>query len=133
LQRRTEKYQPTASFPIAIKIRYHQFEFATDPSIGIEWGTGNVFRYLGSADADVKQLKTILAAEIIKNLDERGLTVRKVHEISGYAAADFSCIRNANLNRNTVDRLIAILKSLVSRVEVSVRVAHTAASAECHT
>jgi predicted XRE-type DNA-binding protein len=103
------------------------------PSIDIEWGTGNVFRDLGSADADAKQLETILAAEIIKNLDKRGLTVRKAHEISGYAAADFSRISNTDLNRFTVDRLIAILNSLGSRVEVSVRVAHTAASTECHT
>lgn len=99
----------------------------------IERGTGNVFRDLGSADADIKQLKAILAAEIIKNLDERGLTVRKAHEISGYAAADFSRIRNADLNRFTVDRLMAILNSLGSRVEISVRVGHTATSVECHT
>lgn len=98
----------------------------------IERGTGNVFLDLGSADADVKQLKAILAAEIIKHLDEHGLTVRKAHEISGYAAADFSPIRNADLNRFTVDRLMAVLNSLGSRVEVSVRVRHATASVECH-
>lgn len=95
-------------------------------------GTGNVFRDIGSADADVKQLKAMLAAEIIKDLDEQGLSVRKAHEKSGYAAADFSRIRNADLNRFTVDRLMAILNSLGSRVEVSVYVRHAGASGECH-
>jgi hypothetical protein len=36
-------------------------------------GSGNIFRDFGDADADVKQLKVILAAEIIKKLDRERL------------------------------------------------------------
>ena len=84
--------------------------------------SGNVFRDLGRRDADVEQLKAILAAEIIKALDGEHLTVRAAHDRTGIAAADFSRIRNADLGRFTVDRLMSILNRLGSSVEVSVRV-----------
>ncbi len=66
--------------------------------------------------------KVILAAEIIKTLDRQGLTVRAAHGCTGIAAADFSRIRNADLGRFTLDRLISIIHRLGSRVEVKVRV-----------
>ena len=40
-------------------------------------GSGNVFRDLELPDADLLQLKSILAAEIIKVMDKQGLTVRQ--------------------------------------------------------
>lgn len=95
-----------------------------DDPIELVRGSGNLFRDFGHADSDVAQLKAILAAEIIKTLDEQDLTVRKAHAQSGFAAADFSRIRNADLGRFTVDRLMTILNSLGSRVEVSVQVKH---------
>ncbi len=85
-------------------------------------GSGNVFRDLGRADADVEQFKAILAAEIIKALDRQVLTVREAHNRTGIAAADFSRIRNADLGRFTVDRLISIINRLGSRVEVKINV-----------
>jgi predicted XRE-type DNA-binding protein len=85
-------------------------------------GTGNVFRDLGQTGADVKQFKAILAAEIIKALDRQHLTVRAAHALTGIAAADFSRVRNADLGRFTVDRLMAIINRLGSRVEVKVRI-----------
>ena len=85
-------------------------------------GSGNVFRDLGHENADAEQFKAILAAEIIKVLDRDQLTVRAAHARTGVAAADFSRIRNANLERFTVDRLISIINRLGSRVEVKVRV-----------
>lgn len=85
-------------------------------------GTGNVFRDLGSKNPDADQFKAILAAEIIKALDRIRLTVRQANAHTGIAAADFSRIRNANLGRFTVDRLMAILNRLGSRIEVKVRV-----------
>jgi hypothetical protein len=48
--------------------------------------------------------------------------VRAAHGRSGIAAADFSRIRNADLGRFTVDRLMAIINRLGSRIEVKVRV-----------
>ena len=85
-------------------------------------GSGNVFRDLGHENADVEQFKAILAAEIIKALDRQCLSVRAAHACTGIAAADFSRIRNADLGRFTVDRLISILNRLGSRVEIKVRV-----------
>lgn len=85
-------------------------------------GSGNVFRDLRRENADAEQFKAILAAEIIKALDSERLTVRAAHGRTGIAAADFSRIRNADLGRFTVDRLISIINRLGSRVEVKVRV-----------
>ena len=83
-------------------------------------GSGNVFRDLGKENAD--QFKAILAAEIIKVLDRDGLSVRKAHSLTGIAAADFSRVRNADLGRFTVDRLMRIINRLGSRVDVAVKV-----------
>src|SRR5258707_12451646 len=85
-------------------------------------GSGNVFRDLGHKNADAEQFKALLAAEIIKALDREHLTVRAAHTRTGIAAADFSRIRNADLDRFTVDRLMSIINRLGSRVEVKVRV-----------
>lgn len=85
-------------------------------------GSGNVYRDLQKKNADVEQLKSILAAEIIKALDREGLSVRKAEVLTGVAAADFSRIRNADLGRFTADRLMTIINRLGSRVEVAVKV-----------
>ncbi|HET6238495.1 MAG TPA: helix-turn-helix transcriptional regulator [Acetobacteraceae bacterium] len=85
-------------------------------------GSGNVFRDLGHPDADREQLRALLAARIIGVLDDRKLTVRAAHELTGVAASDFSRIRNAKLDRFTIDRLMTILGSLGQQVEVTVNV-----------
>jgi len=90
--------------------------------LGVVRGSGNVFRDVGQKNADIEQFKAVLAAEIIKALDRDGLSVRAAHAHTGIAAADFSRIRNADLGRFTVDRLMSILGRLGSRVEVRVRV-----------
>src|ERR1700727_2873249 len=83
-------------------------------------GSGNAFRDLGNKNADAEQFKAILAAEIIKGLDREHLTVRAAHSRTGIAAADFSRIRNADLGRFTVDRLMSIINPLGSRIEVKI-------------
>ncbi|HZL51307.1 MAG TPA: helix-turn-helix transcriptional regulator [Terracidiphilus sp.] len=85
-------------------------------------GSGNVFRDFGHPSPDVAQLKAILAAEIVKKLDREKMTVRTAHALTGIAAADFSRIRNADLGRFTVDRLVSIINRFGSRVEVKVSV-----------
>jgi predicted XRE-type DNA-binding protein len=82
-------------------------------------GSGNVFRDLGRKNADAEQCKAVLAAEIIKALDREGPRGARA---TGIAAADLSRIRNADLGRFTVDRLMSIINRLGSRVEVNVRV-----------
>ena len=85
-------------------------------------GSGNVFRDLGHENADIEQFKAILAAEIIRTLDRDGLSVRDAQRCTRIAAADFSRIRNANLGRFTLDRLMSILNRLGSRVEVKIKI-----------
>ena len=85
-------------------------------------GSGNVFHDLGDPDADLKQAKAILAARIIAVLDERGLSVRKAGELTSFAPADFSRIRNADLGRFTLDRLMKMLAALDGDLRVTLRV-----------
>lgn len=93
-----------------------------DEALEVVRGSGNVYRDLGYEDADVKQLKALLASEIIKVLDRDRLTVRAAHARTGIAAADFSRIRNADLARFTLDRLMGVINRLGARVEVRVKV-----------
>jgi predicted XRE-type DNA-binding protein len=90
--------------------------------LGTVKGSGNVFRDLGRPDAELLQLKALLAVRIVRALDEDGLTVRGAESITGNAAADFSRIRNADLGRFTVDRLMTILSRLGREVDVTVTV-----------
>jgi predicted XRE-type DNA-binding protein len=89
-------------------------------SLKLVRGSGNVFRDFKQPDAERQQLKALLSAMIIRSLDEGGLSVRKAEQITGTAAADFSRIRNANLARFTVDRLMTILGRLGEDIEVAV-------------
>ena len=85
-------------------------------------GSGNVFRDLGDPEADLKHAKAVLAARIIATLNERGLSVRKAAALTPFAAADFSRIRNADLGRFTLDRLVKMLAALDSDLRITVHV-----------
>lgn len=85
-------------------------------------GSGNVFRDVGQPDADVQQTKALLAARIIGILDEDGLSTRKAEARTGVSHADFTRIRNARLDRFTIDRLMNVLNKLGQQVEVQVTV-----------
>lgn len=63
------------------------------PKLKTVKGSGNVFRDLGRENANALQLKALLAAEIIRALDDSDLTVRKAESLIQIAAADFSRIR----------------------------------------
>jgi predicted XRE-type DNA-binding protein len=74
------------------------------------------------AGIDVQRLKSALAAEICRMLEAGQLSVREAQARTGIAAADFSRIRSSSdLTRFTIDRLMAIINRLGSRVEVAVR------------
>ncbi len=83
-------------------------------------GSGNVFRDIGAQDADLKQAKALLSTEIIGILDDEKLSVRAAEKRTGIAYADFSRIRNADLDRFTIDRLMIIVARLGRKVEVRV-------------
>lgn len=96
-------------------------------------GSGNVFRDFGEPNADVQQLKAVLAAEIIGILDDHKLSTRKAEKETGVPHADFVRIRKPELKRFTVDRLIGILNKLDRQVDVKVQVrrrVHKKASGE---
>ena len=109
---------------------YEGFPKATMKNEDVEpiKGSGNVFRDFGDPEADLKQAKAILAARIIAVLDERGLGVRKAASVTGFAAADFSRVRNADLGRFTLDRLMKMIAALDGRTRVTVHVGPREAS-----
>ena len=84
-------------------------------------GSGNIYQDFNMPDADVRQLKAILAAEIIKTLDKKGLSVRKAQGLTGIDAGDFSRVRNADFRRISIERLMAMINGLGSRIEVAVK------------
>lgn len=90
----------------------------SDDDFEIVRGTGNVFADFGDPDAETKLMKARLAAEILTVLDERSLTVREAQKITGVAAADISRVRNADLAKFTLDRLLRILHRLAPSVKV---------------
>jgi len=75
-------------------------------------GSGNVYKDFNYPDAEVRQLKAKVAAEIIGILDRRQWSVRQTAKETGFQAADFSRVRNADLKRFTLDRLARMLESL---------------------
>ncbi len=88
-------------------------------------GSGNIYRDFDVPDADVRQLKAILAAEIINALDKKEITVRKAQSLTGIDARDFSRVRNADFRRISVERLMAMITGLGSSVEVAVKVSRS--------
>lgn len=78
-------------------------------------GSGNFFRDFGDSEADLKQAKAILATRVIAVLDERSLSVCKALSAPGFAAADISRVRNADLGRFTLDRLTRMICALDDR------------------
>ncbi len=83
-------------------------------------GTGDVFADLGFSDAPVMRLKSQVANEIVRSLDRRRLSTRVAAKEVGSTAADMSRIRNADLDRFTLDRLVRIADRLGCRVEIKI-------------
>jgi predicted XRE-type DNA-binding protein len=95
------------------------------PAPEIIRGSGNIYRDFNLPDADVRQLKAILAAAIIKTLDRRGLSVRNAQRLTGIDAGDFSRVRNADFRRISVERLMAMINRFGSRVDVKIKLRRT--------
>lgn len=91
-----------------------------DEPIELVRGSGNVYRDFGSVNAGLEQARAVTAAKIIAVLDERELSTRAAEKITGVSHAEFSRIRNAQLGRFTLDRMIAILGRLDGDLEVDV-------------
>jgi predicted XRE-type DNA-binding protein len=81
-------------------------------------GSGNIYKDFNYPDAEIRQLKAKVAAAIIRILDHRQWSVRQTAKETGFQAADFSRIRNADLKRFTLDRLARMLESLNPKVRL---------------
>lgn len=82
-------------------------------------GSGNIYRDFNRPNADLEQARAILAAKIIHTLDARKLSTRDAEKLTGVAHSEFSRIRNTQLRRFTLDRMIAILGKLDADIEVN--------------
>ena len=85
-------------------------------------GSGNVYRDFGQPDAGLEQARAIIAAKIIGILDDRKLSIRDAEKLTGVSHSEFSRIRNAQLRRFTLDRMIAIVGKLDENVEVNITI-----------
>jgi predicted XRE-type DNA-binding protein len=83
-------------------------------------GSGNVFADFGRPNAGLEQARAIIAAKIISVLDDRSLSTRDAEKLTGVSHSEFSRIRNTQLRRFTLDRMISILGKLDEDVEVNV-------------
>jgi len=92
----------------------------SDDAFELVRGSGNVFRDFGDPNPDLEQARAIVAAQIIRTLDERKLSTREAEKLTGVGHSEFSRIRNAKLGRFTLDRMIEILGKLDQEVVVSV-------------
>jgi predicted XRE-type DNA-binding protein len=79
-----------------------------------------VYRDFGRPNAGLEQARAVTAAKIIRIIDERKLSTRDAEKLTGVSYSEFSRIRNTQLGRFTLDRMIAILGKLDEDIEVSV-------------
>lgn len=82
-------------------------------------GSGNIYKDFNRPDADIRQTKVLLASEIAKVLEERDLSSRQAEELTGIDHSEFVRIRQPDLKRFTIDRLITILNKLDQKVDAS--------------
>ena len=92
----------------------------TDNERDIVRGSDNPFRDAGLSDPDIKLMKADLAAGIMRILRERDLSGARAAALAGVTEADISRIRNADLDRFTIDRLVKVLNRLDSQVQVAI-------------
>lgn len=89
-------------------------------------GSGNIFRDFKMPNPELEHLRATLAAQIIKTLDKRKLSVREAGALTGINYTEFSRIRRVKLDGFTVDRMWKMLDLLGQTVDVKVKV-HPAA------
>ena len=83
-------------------------------------GSGDLFSDLGFADAPVMRMKSRIASHIVRALDRQNSPVSALAKAAGATAADLSRIRNADLDRFTLDRLIRIADRLGCRIDIRI-------------
>jgi predicted XRE-type DNA-binding protein len=89
--------------------------------IEIVRGSGNVFADLGLPEAASLQLKAQLVAKIIRRLNEMATTIRAAAAVAQCDPADLQRIRNADVTRFTIDRLLKIAFRLGCQIEWKIK------------
>jgi predicted XRE-type DNA-binding protein len=84
-------------------------------------GSGNVFRDLGLADADVLQAKADLVYKISAIIQQRGLSQVEAASIIGVSQPKVSALLRGRLDGFSLDRIMRFLAALDQRVEIRVR------------
>src|SRR3954468_10701588 len=85
----------------------------------LELARGSLYRHVARPNADLEQARATMAATIIRIIDARKLSTRGAEKLTGVAHSEFSRIRNTQLDRFTLDRMIAILGKLDEDIEVN--------------
>lgn len=90
----------------------------SDDDLDMVHGSGNVYLDVGRPNADLEHARALVAVRIVQTLDDRKLSTREAEKLTGVAHTEFSRIRNAQLRRFTLDRIITILAKLDRDLEV---------------
>lgn len=90
-----------------------------DPDTTVDAGTGNVFKYLGFADADERRTKLRLAAAIKRIVSE--MPQMAVAGLLGVGQPKVSALINYKLDGFSVERLMEFLTALDQDVDIVVR------------
>lgn len=91
----------------------------TEEDFEIIEGTGNVFKDAGFPDPEINQAKALLAAEIIGALRVQKLSNVQAAKKTGFNSTEFSRIKEPDLKRFTIDRLMKILNKLDPELEMT--------------
>lgn len=89
--------------------------------IPIEVGSGNVFADLGFPDAEERTTKVALAVEILRILEQRGLTQSASARLLGVNQPKVSALVNYRLEGFSVERLMTFLTALGRDVNITIR------------
>jgi predicted XRE-type DNA-binding protein len=84
-------------------------------------GSGNVFRDLGLANADVLQAKADLIFRISAIIDKRELSQVEAAKILGVSQPKISALLRGHLDGFSLERIMRFLAALDQRVEINVR------------
>src|ERR1700688_2801869 len=84
-------------------------------------GSGNVFRELGLANADVLQAKADLVFKISAIIEERKLTQVEAAKILGVTQPKISALLRGRLDGFSLERIVRFLAALDQKVEIKVR------------
>ena len=91
-----------------------------DEKIEVVRGSGNIFADVGLPNAEERHMKARLAVMMLKRQEELKLTMRAAAKLAECDASDIQRIRNADLKKFTIDRLIRYAINMGCTVELKV-------------